>query len=1365
MKTIWKYELLFAAFFAASTLKATSPSISYTPIHCTQVAPASISATITDADGIEVASGLSPRIYFKKKSENNSLAATNDNLSNGWKYIEASNGASPFNFDIDFTKLTSSVTKDDSIQYFIVAQDLNGEVAWNDVTFTVNPASVDLTSGAFPVSSVTNVFRTIKTYSGTLTVDSTGVANDTNFLSITKAGGLFDALNEGAVSGNVRVVIQHSQFAENGDIALNQWEEYSGCAVKSTPSFTLKITPVSNNIQVRGNSTNAIIRLNGADRVTIDGRYINTSDANGLTIANDLSANSTAVVHFASSSNNGCQKDTIRFSNIVGGAPQNTTAHNTFGIFANGSSIADFNKAQGKNNSYNSFERNYITRVRYGIAVIGNDTTLNKGNAALFNIVGPTSDGIDAIGKIGIAFANQDSAFIIGNKVRHVGGDASNIADTADRAGIYLGKIQTNLWNNSFAGDSSTSIIKNSIVDGNTISYIVNEGGQSAVGIAYLNAFDLSQTSNIISNNMIYSVRANGRGVSGDHAAAIAIIGGHTDIVAHNSINMVDDLDPAGVGAAENPADGIRINSTSASNPIVTELTLMNNSIAMDVNANTVVSHAISTASSDFIWATDALDYNNIYVDINNVNVAAGGVGDVAAFADEATLIDWQRVFTPNQDVNSISVSPEYVSVTDLHIQDISPNIEMGIKIAAITEDVDGDYRLLEKYPSIGADEFGKSYVWYGRESEYTNGVPNWRNYEAPPSYGSDTINVLVDTKNIPWLLTDSFNVAELIVKHASVINLDNNNFHIAEGIRLIGNATVYSGFNVCAQTFGSEDNIGAVHLSGNGSRYVQMDSGSICNLIVTTDTVDVRSHLNIANDFISKGNSSVIQMRWRNMNVKGDVKLYGELSYNKVSNLDSALLNINGTVEQMVEIRSNGSQPGFLSNLQIDKNASGNDGIAHLVTDIDIENFLNLKKGKLVSDGSNVETGLRFKTITMERADSNIVMRTNGSTNDAFFQGLLKRKLDNVAKRYLFPVGIVDELGKHGTADAGYYTPVTVEVSDGTGSGEYITATFYDKDPDSSNVGFLGEGPGDHTSSVEDGASSGNWVDVKGDYVWHVEYSDVNLPYNIQFSAPFMNASNQDELAASPNELRVLKRSTWNSGSWGFQGTHAAATAHSLMPDFTQSNAARRNGLTTFSGFSGGGNSGGGQSLPVKLTELTARAINNNYIAVEWATATEVNNAGFEIQRSANGKDFNAIGFTAGAGNSNELQHYKYDDKNVEAGVRYYYRLEQVDFDGAKETTKIVSAALAEKGNIKWMQLLPNPAEQASSVVVNTSLENDATISITDVKGMLAYQKTTRLYRGINNFDLDLSGYASGIYIVTVNTAAETFSRQLVVK
>jgi hypothetical protein len=126
---------------------------------------------------------------------------------------------------------------------------------------------------------------------------------------------------------------------------------------------------------------------------------------------------------------------------------------------------------------------------------------------------------------------------------------------------------------------------------------------------------------------------------------------------------------------------------------------------------------------------------------------------------------------------------------------------------------------------------------------------------------------------------------------------------------------------------------------------------------------------------------------------------------------------------------------------------------------------------------------------------------------------------------------------------------------------------------------------------------------------------------------------------------------------------------------------------------------------------------------------------------------------------------HYKYEDKNVVAGTRYYYRLQQIDFDGASEITNIVSAALTEKGNIKWMQLLPNPAEQASSVVVNTSLENDATISIIDIRGTLAYQKTTRLYNGINNFDLDLSGYAKGTYIVTINTASETFSRQLVVK
>lgn len=1367
MKATLKYQLLCAVVFMVVTLKATSPLISFTPVHCTKAAPVSLETTITDVDGIETSPGLKPRIYFKKKSEANVLAASNDNLSNGWKYVETPGLASPFSFEFDFSKLTAAPTKDDTIEYFVVAQDVNGEVSWNTVNFSTNPTSVALLSSAFPVTGVTNFYRTIKTYSGNITIDSTIASSDVNFQSITKSGGLFDALNNGALSGNLNVTIKHSLFAENGLHGLNQWIEYNGCNLVTNPAYRLKVMPESNGTQIRGKSTDAIIKLNGADRVTIDGRMANTSAVNGLTIANDESADNTATIYLIASSSNSCERDTIRFCNIIGGSPQNSTAHNTFGVIAGSSAIADFSGSKGKAHKYNSFERNAVTRVRYGIALLGADTALGKCNAVQFNIVGPDAEGIDAIGKIGIALSNQDSAYVIGNKVKYVGGDLLNIADTADRAGIFIGTIRDNLWNNTFKGDSSTTVFKNALIDANIIYHIVNEAGYSAVGLAYLNSHDLSATGNIVSNNMIYNIRANGYTAEGDHAAAIGIIGGHTDIFAHNSVNMVDDMDPAGVDNMLVPAAGIRVNSTAVSNPITSNLTLKNNSIAVDITVNSsLVSHAISLATDDDIWGAGALDFNNYFNGVANTKVAVGGIGSGITITDQATLTNWQGVFAYAQDNASISTDPEYNSSTNLHIKDISPNIEAGDDaMDFLSEDFDGDYRFVNKYPAIGADEFGKNYVWYGRESSSTAGVPNWRNYEVPDLNGNDSLRVLVDTRNASWILDDSFVVADITIKDGKHIGLDGYNFHVKNSAKLLGNATIYSDQNTCTNVFGVDDTYGALYLSSSVANTLEMDSGSICNLVVTTDMLYINSNLNIANDFISKRSTTRIEPQLFNINVQGDIKLYGELAFQSTSNSNEALININGTVEQNIEIRNVGAQPGIIGSLKIDKDAAGNNSVARLVANLNISNYLLLNKGKLISDGSNYETGFRYKTISMLNADSSAVVRSNGNTNDAFFQGKLKRVLSDYAARYLFPIGIVDVNGKHGAANTAFYTPVAVEVQDGSGADNFITATFYDDDPDSANIGFTGELPGDYSSAIEDGASSGNWVDVKGDYVWHVEYDGTNLPYHIQFAAPFMTANNQDELAGTPQELRILKRSTWNSGSWAFQGTHAVASTHTLLPDFSQTNAARRTGLNTFSGFSAGGNSAAGQPLPVKLIELTARAVNNEFIQVEWSTASEINNAGFEVQRSTNGREFTTVGFVAGSGNSTETKFYRFDDKNVKAGERYYYRLQQIDFDGAGELTNIVSAALADKSIIKWMQLVPNPAEQASSIVVSTNGDESVNIIITTIKGDVVLDKKEVLYGGINNIDLNLNGYTSGTYLVTVRSATETFSRRLVVQ
>jgi hypothetical protein len=1370
MKTIFTHGIM--ALLALSSLNSLAvPTISYTPVACTKTPPVSISATITDVLGIDSTAGTKPRLYYKKQSENNSYASANDNSANGWKYVEATNNCSPFHFNFDFSKLTSAIIPSDTIQYFIIAQSLDAVpvVSYSDATLSNTPSSVDLQPASFPASSISNSFRTINALTGNITIDTSLALSDSNFHSLTKAGGLFDAINNGALAGNVTVRINNSNYTENGAIALNQWTEYSGCAVKNTPSYTLTIRPDTSNIVIAGKSAEAIIKLNGADRVIIDGRISNSSVTRDLSIINDSSvANSAAIFLSSIDTNAGCAKDTLQFLNIRCGAAQNVSSAATFGIYANGSSIADYSIANGAGNNYNHIEGNYIIRAKYGIALLGLDSMLNTGNSIIHNIVGPTIEGIDAIGTAGIIAANQNGLNIAYNEVRFVGGDSVNIASAGDRAGIFIGTIQANLWNNTFAGDSSATFISNSKISANQIHNIVEERGSSAIGIAYINKAG-GTTANEISNNMITAIRANGRGASGDAGSAIGLIGGSDDIVAFNSIYLKGDIDPSGAATAGNPTDGLRINSTSTSTPAITNLTCKNNCIAVAVSSSnsSLVHHAISVKDNSNIYPVSGLSYNNLFIDQLDPTSAIGGVGSGASFTDHATLLSWRGVYGPIQNENNISTNPDFKSETDLHIAASSANINAGSGGTGISEDIDGDPRDLNDNPSIGADEYGKGYVWYGRNSDDLTNESNWKSYTAPPAGGSDTINIIIETKNVDPVLSDSFIALNILVKPNSIINLNDFSLRVYSNVTLEGNARINSGNNICSNDFNDPSQGGTVRFVGPETGSLKMDSASIiCNLGTEKDTLELKSNVNIANDILAYGASQYIHLHDKVLNVQGDAFLYGVLLNDSCANLECALLNMNGTYLQLLDIKNGNTYPGQLLNLQIDNQASDFDSKVFLAGNLSILNKIKFSKGKLVSDGSSALSGFRYKTLTIINSDTDAISRVNGSANDAFFQGKLKRKISGIVAPYLFPVGIVDATAKHGTTDIGYYTPTIIEKQDATGDGLYLTATFYDEDPDPANIGLTGEIPGDFSSSVEDTSiGTGKWIDVKGDYIWHVEYEAANLAYNIQLSAPFMNAGNQDELSSIPDELVMVKRSTWNSGNWVALGSHAPAVTHSLTPDFSKANSARRTGLNSFSGFGAGGNSAGGQALPVKLVSLKAKPVNNDFIQLTWVTATEINNSGFEIERSENGKEYTTIGWKDGKGNSAEMNTYTFDDKEAQKNVTYYYRLRQTDFDGTASITQIVSASIKSEVVFQWAQFVPNPAERATSLVVNTLAPASAIVTVVSQSGHLVMEKKVELYGGVNSVPMSLDKLSSGIYLANISTPSETIQRKLVIK
>lgn len=235
-----------------------------------------LSADIYDGQGLNTSPGTKPRVYYKKSTNLNTMPATNDNTTDGWKYAEATNSSSPFNFTIDYSIIFGGVASGDVLEYFVIAQDINPtpNVGVNTGNFTIAPSSVALTASNFPVSSV-NSFSFVSGLSGLVTIGATGT-----YTTLTDAGGLFEAINTNGLSGNLTAEILDASISENGLTALNSIS--LGCSA----GITLTIKPASGVTTIlSGSNANTLIDLNSADNVIFDGSN-NGSSSKDMTIRN-----------------------------------------------------------------------------------------------------------------------------------------------------------------------------------------------------------------------------------------------------------------------------------------------------------------------------------------------------------------------------------------------------------------------------------------------------------------------------------------------------------------------------------------------------------------------------------------------------------------------------------------------------------------------------------------------------------------------------------------------------------------------------------------------------------------------------------------------------------------------------------------------------------------------------------------------------------------------------------------------------------------------------------------------------------------------------------------------------------------------
>jgi len=182
---------------------------------------------------------------------------------------------------------------------------------------------------------------------------------------------------------------------------------------------------------------------------------------------------------------------------------------------------------------------------------------------------------------------------------------------------------------------------------------------------------------------------------------------------------------------------------------------------------------------------------------------------------------------------------------------------------------------------------------------------------------------------------------------------------------------------------------------------------------------------------------------------------------------------------------------------------------------------------------------------------------------------------------------------------------------------------------------------------------------------------------------------------------------------------------------------------------------------VPVELTSFSAIS-DGDAVTLNWQTATEINNQGFEIQRSNDG-EFEKIGFVPGHGTTTEIQSYIFIDENVLRG-EYTYRLKQMDYDGTTEYSNIVEIEVAQPIEYSLSQNYPNPFNPSTTIAYSLLKDGLVTLKVYDVLGKEVVTVINEVQTaGTKNIIFDASDLSSGVYYYQLISGEFTSTKKLI--
>jgi hypothetical protein len=185
---------------------------------------------------------------------------------------------------------------------------------------------------------------------------------------------------------------------------------------------------------------------------------------------------------------------------------------------------------------------------------------------------------------------------------------------------------------------------------------------------------------------------------------------------------------------------------------------------------------------------------------------------------------------------------------------------------------------------------------------------------------------------------------------------------------------------------------------------------------------------------------------------------------------------------------------------------------------------------------------------------------------------------------------------------------------------------------------------------------------------------------------------------------------------------------------------------------------------LPIELIYINANPIDNQYIKVSWATASELNTKKFELLRSTDAINYTKIGELPAAGNSNTPKYYSYNDHDVEAGIVYYYVVREVDLDNTAHLTNIVHSKLEPTvQSFELVSIYPNPMADNTIITLYTKDEVEASLIVYNELGELMKKDQKSLKEGLNTWNITTEKWAKGVYYFIINNGEKPITKQVI--